>query len=324
MANTTDPRVKEYVDYAARQVDEQAILDKYNAATLAQFAAQREQNRIAENKFYNQMYNTQKTAMDTIRQSNAAAVSSGASRGVQAANELSALLGLEQESVASATELAQANRQTAQEETAAVLENVLNAYQQASQERSQLVTQAIEAASLDATEAQAATEAAGLEETKNMNAQTVAKEGATELAALLAGQDRDLSEYSEQNKQYLDLNLDAIATANDEDFATKWARKFSGGTHKGAKDKLTKLKSEIQTICDLYGLDATDTDLQDTLKRLDSVTTSHGGLFAANSDTGFLGIGGTDRATLRNWYNEELANIKDNLKAQYAKKANKK
>ena len=155
MAETnTTSSVKKHYDYTQQQIDEQAILDKYNAATVAQYNAQKEQNRLAENQFYNQMYNTQRTAMDTIRKANAAAVSSGASRGVQAANELSALLGLQQESVASATELAQASRQTAQEETAAMLENVLNAYQQAAQERSQLVSQGIEAASVDATDAQ--------------------------------------------------------------------------------------------------------------------------------------------------------------------------
>ena len=140
---------KKYYDYAQQQVDEQALLDKFNAATIAQFNLQREQNRQAENQFYNQMYNTQQTAMDTIRQANAAAVSTGASRGVQAAQELSALLGLQQESVASATELANANRQTAQEETAAVLENVLNAYQQAQQERQNLITAGIQADSVN-------------------------------------------------------------------------------------------------------------------------------------------------------------------------------
>ena len=133
MADTSP--VKKHVAYANTLVDEQAILDKFNAATAAQYNVQREQNRQAENQFYNQMYNTQQTAMDTIRKSNAAAVSSGASSGVHAANELSAILGLEQESVASATELANVNRQTAQEETAAVLENVLKAYQHATQEK---------------------------------------------------------------------------------------------------------------------------------------------------------------------------------------------
>lgn len=155
MAETTaQTKVKNAYDLADQRVDEQSILDKFNAVTRAQYDVQREQNRQAENQFYNQMYNTQKTAMDTIRQANAAAVSTGASRGVQAANELSALLGLEQESVASATELAQANRQTAQEETAAVLENVLNAYQQAQQEKSQSVQQTIEQGSVDSQDLQ--------------------------------------------------------------------------------------------------------------------------------------------------------------------------
>ena len=53
MADT--PSVKKYVDYAQQQIDEQAIADKFNAATAAQYAVQREQNRQAENQFYNQM-----------------------------------------------------------------------------------------------------------------------------------------------------------------------------------------------------------------------------------------------------------------------------
>lgn len=154
-SNINTPSVKKYVDYAQQQVDEQAILDKFNAATMAQYNAQREQNRQNENAFYNQMYQSQQTAVDAIRQANAAAISSGASRGIQAANELSAILGLEQESVASATELAQANRQTAQEETAAMLENVLTAYQQAEQERQNLVTAGIQAASIEVEQANA-------------------------------------------------------------------------------------------------------------------------------------------------------------------------
>lgn len=138
-------------------VDEQAILNRYNQATAAQFAAQQDQNRVAENNFYNQMYNTQKTAMDTIRQSNANAVSTGASRGVQAANELSALLGLQQESIASATEIANARRQTAQEETAAMLQNIVQASQDAANQKQQAMQSMIQAQSLQDTENQAVT-----------------------------------------------------------------------------------------------------------------------------------------------------------------------
>ena len=149
MPKTTQALLDKYNTYAKTAVDEQAILDKYNAATAAAYAAQRDQNRLAENQFYNQMYNTQRTAMDTIRQSNAAAVYTGASRGVQAANELSALLGLQQESVAGATEIAQARQQTAQEETAAMLDNTLKAYQQAQTERANLIQSAIQADSIN-------------------------------------------------------------------------------------------------------------------------------------------------------------------------------
>lgn len=196
-----DPAVKKYYDYAQQQIDEQAILDKYNAATVAQFNVQREQNRQAENQFYNEMYNTQKTAMDTIRQSNAAAVASGASRGVQAAQELSSLLGLQQESVASATELAQANRQTAQEETAAVLENVLNAYKQATDERGQLVSRAIEAAQVEAdtTANQQAAEQANVE-----MLQSALKESTNSYFLALQKQGKDYSkEYSIEGEQSL-------------------------------------------------------------------------------------------------------------------------
>lgn len=216
--------VKPFYDDAQAAIDEQAILDKYNAATMAQFAAQREQNRQNENKFYNQMYNTQKTAMDTIRQSNAAAVSSGASRGVQAANELSALLGLEQESVASATELAQANRQTAQEETAAVLENVLKAYQDAAQQRSDLTMQGIQAASLGGTAAEREANAIS----NNAALQSAAKENSEAFFAEMQRQGINNKNYSGESVANLNQALKSFGTEiqnlNDQQYAEALGR----------------------------------------------------------------------------------------------------
>lgn len=266
-AQVSAPSVKKYVDYAQQQVDEQAILDKYNAATLAQFNIQREQNRQAENQFYNQMYNTQKTAMDTIRQANAAAVSSGASRGVQAANELSALLGLQSESIASATELAQANRQTAQEETAAVLENVLNAYQQATQERSQLVSQGIEAASVDAQEAAneiAATEAQtnrmGVEQTMRGELQKAAETGFSNYMVEIAAQGKNYQDaYSLEGANSLNLALSSMTAtgegqSNDGIYFTK--KDFAeSGTNTAAINKYNALVQNLNTIQATYGLD---------------------------------------------------------------------
>lgn len=272
MATTTtnSPSVKKYVDYAQQQVDEQAILDKYNAATVAQYNLQREQNRAAENQFYNQMYNTQRTAMDTIRQSNAAAVASGASRGVQAANELAAILGLQQESVQGATEIAQANRQTAQEETAAVLENVLNAYNQATQERAQLVQQGIEAASVDVQDAanqiaaqEAATnrmnaetnrlnaeaQKATVEQTKRDALQSAAETGLNNYLTELKNQGYDYTgEPSAEGQASLDLALSTLS-GGSVFVAKDWAGSATGS------NKADAFIDNIKQICKSYGID---------------------------------------------------------------------
>ena len=316
---TSAPSVKKYVDYANQQVDEQAILDKYNAATIAQYNVQREQNRQAENDFYNQMYNTQRTAMDTIRQSNAAAVSSGASRGVQAANELSALLGLQSESVASATELAQANRQTAQEETAAVLENVLNAYQQASQERSQLVSQAIESASVDAQES--ANQIAAMEaETNRLTQQTntaatlvsAAENGTAQYLATLQQLGYDYSgEASSEGYSSLSSALDGLGTAiggtgtaNTGIFtSTDWNDAGTGAS------KANLAKTYIQQICNTYGLDYSSFS-----KDVDSLVK-----FASGSASWIGGTSGT-KSNAAQQSNYKLQQIINNVQNAYLSK----
>ena len=313
---TTTPSVKKYVDYAQQQVDEQAILDKYNAATLAQFNIQREQNRQAENAFYNQMYNTQKTAMDTIRQSNAAAVSSGASRGIQAANELSALLGLQQESVEQATELAQTNRQTAQEETAAVLENVLNAYQQATQERQQLVSSAIESASVDAQEAanqtaaiEAETNRMQVEQTRRDALQSAAAQSTAAYLSELSNQGYDYSkEYSPEGQTSLDQALDALTTGQNnvamtpDDWASLWDY-ATGPAGSGAAAKYGQLQNNIKSICQAYGLNYNDFAAQ--LATLNPKNRTH-------AQT-------KDKATA--WWNAQYSALIANIRAKYANKA---
>lgn len=247
---TVNSLVEPYYEYAKQAVDEQAILDKYNAATIAQFNAQREANRNAENAFYNQMYNTQKTAMDTIRQSNAAAVSSGASRGVQAAQELSSLLGLQQESVASATELAQANRQTAQEETAAMLENVLNAYTQAQQERDSLVQSGIQAASVEQEREAAA--AASQNATAQLVTQATENGTNTYLSALIqSGIDYSDGVITPESQASFDIAVANIHDKNNKPLqfvGDDWAGSATGSS------KATVAADTIKTICDAYGL----------------------------------------------------------------------
>lgn len=236
---------------ADETIDEQAILDKYNAATVAQYNAQREQNRINENKFYDQMYNTQRTAMDTIRQSNAAAVASGASRGVQAAQELSSLLGLQQESVTSATELAQANRQTAQEETAAVLENVLNAYKEAEAAKQQAVTQEIAAEQVVAEKAAAA----ATNERTNQDALQSALETSTEAyLAELANQGKDYTTYSTEGVASLEAATKSITTnVSGEDALSVYNADDWKGNATGA-NKTSQVEASLKQLIKAYGL----------------------------------------------------------------------
>ena len=122
---------------------------KFDAVTEAEYDKQRTELQNTENKFYNKLYDTQKTTMDTIRQNNAQAVATGASRGVQAANELAALLGLQQESVEGATDIANKATTLAQDETQAMLENVLNAETKAQDANQALANILVQAGSVD-------------------------------------------------------------------------------------------------------------------------------------------------------------------------------
>lgn len=251
MANKTNTKTTyNAAEEAAAKVDEQGILDKFNAATTAQYNVQRDQNRLAENQFYNKMYNTQKTAMDTIRQNNAAAVATGASRGVQAANELSALLGLQQESVAGATEVAQAQRQTAQEETAAVLENVLKAYQQAEAERQNRRTAAIEGGSVDTTQADSTISRAQL-------ITSAAENGAATYLTGLQSAGIDFSDGNVTTESLTSINTALNgATVGPNGKSFKYTMEDWDDDNTGAS-KGTATINNLKTIINAYGLDLT-------------------------------------------------------------------
>lgn len=98
----------------------QKLLDD---ATKAQYGLRNQQQTQSENKFYNNMLDTQGTALDTLRRAQASAVATGASRGMAAANELSAMLNLQQLSSDEATLLAEERGNLGAEEAAAYAKN---------------------------------------------------------------------------------------------------------------------------------------------------------------------------------------------------------
>ena len=126
--------------YGGINFDEDAILRKFNAATRAEYDLLRKEYGNIENQFGKKLSDIQGTALDTIRKANAAAIATGASRGVQAANELSAMLGLQNESALMATELAQQRQQLADKEAAALARNPVEALTTTNAEKQKLAT----------------------------------------------------------------------------------------------------------------------------------------------------------------------------------------
>ena len=88
--------------------DRDEIEKIYQNATMA--ALQMEQQSGAERQYYKHLADAQNTAMDAIRQQYGQAVATGANKGMQAANMLSAILGTTQTANDEATQLA-ADRQ---------------------------------------------------------------------------------------------------------------------------------------------------------------------------------------------------------------------
>lgn len=91
--------------------DRDEIYGIYKDATKAAYDAELSQQRQAERGFYSNMAAAQDTAIDTIRGQYGSAIASGASKGMQAANTLSAILGTSQAAANQATQLAQDRQQ---------------------------------------------------------------------------------------------------------------------------------------------------------------------------------------------------------------------
>ena len=103
--------------------DQDYIRKLLDDATAAEYNAKRQEFAATERGYYDQLYGAQSTALDTIRANNSAAVASGASKGMAAAQQLAAVLGLQQESVGAATDLANQRNELAAKEAAAYSAN---------------------------------------------------------------------------------------------------------------------------------------------------------------------------------------------------------
>jgi hypothetical protein len=108
----TQPAYTSVVNPSIRSADalNSQLGTDFTYATQAAYATDLAGKQDAQRGYYANMAKAQDTAVDTMRQQYGSAIASGASKGMQAANTLSAILGMTQQSAEQATQLA-ADRQ---------------------------------------------------------------------------------------------------------------------------------------------------------------------------------------------------------------------
>lgn len=107
---------------ALTEEEKEAIRNLEKTAVESSINTKQQTQQNASKNLYNQIYGTQATALDTIRRSNAEAIATGASKGVQAANELSSILDMQNTSAEEATRLADEDYALADEYETSLLE----------------------------------------------------------------------------------------------------------------------------------------------------------------------------------------------------------
>lgn len=197
----TQPETKSYYDSLLNSFNDysKSMYDTYakqaELSTAQAYALKRKQQQDAERDFYNQLYDTNATVLDTIRRNNAAAIASGASKGAQAANELSAILQGQQASVDAASQLAQSNYDLASEEAAAYIGAEQTARQQADTAAGALAGNLAVAAQADAAVESSKTQAGATVESANIDADNAIKTS-------------EVAQLQDAVKKYLDPNSD--------------------------------------------------------------------------------------------------------------------
>ena len=111
-------------------INREAIQGIFDSTTKAQFDTLRNQFAATEGKFSDRLFQTGATLADANRRSNAEAVATGASKGVQAAQQMLNTQGLAQQAVMDSTELAQQRNLLADRESEAFMQNAFQAFQE--------------------------------------------------------------------------------------------------------------------------------------------------------------------------------------------------
>ena len=103
--------------------DSDKILGIFNDASKKKFESLREDYSATENQYLKNLLANQDLAQQTLRANNSKAIATGASEGMLAANQLSAVLGMQQQGADGALELSNERNKLVNKEAAEIAEN---------------------------------------------------------------------------------------------------------------------------------------------------------------------------------------------------------
>lgn len=153
-ANTLHDKLnKMYDENRAQVTTAEAQTENLNKQSQAAYKQQQIESQKAQNQFAQNQQANQLSALDAIRRSNASAIANGANAGLSAANQLSAILGLQEETSDAATKLANTNIDNAAALNTQLNENAAKGQQMANELNATLDANAAELAKSLATNA---------------------------------------------------------------------------------------------------------------------------------------------------------------------------
>ena len=144
---------KMYDENRAQVTTAEAQTENLNKQSQAAYKQQQIESQKAQNQFAQNQQANQLSALDAIRRSNASAIANGANAGLSAANQLSAILGLQEETSDAATKLANTNIDNAAALNTQLNENAAKGQQMANELNATLDANAAELAKSLATNA---------------------------------------------------------------------------------------------------------------------------------------------------------------------------
>ncbi len=146
-----------YDSNMANRTTAEAQTENLNKQSQSAYRQQQIESQKAQNQFAQNQQANQLSALDAIRRSNASAIANGANAGLSAANQLSSILGLQEETSDAATELANTDINNAAALNTQLNENAAKGQQMANELNATLDANAAELAKSLATNADSIT-----------------------------------------------------------------------------------------------------------------------------------------------------------------------